>query len=81
MISAVRTSFRKCRLTLLTRNIAHADIRDPCGRNITSATPTDRVKLPYQRGSKKTGDGVERDRARCAAETGDQRSERLRNLG
>jgi len=30
-ISAVRTSFRKCRLTLLTRNIAHAD---PCGRNI-----------------------------------------------
>ena len=30
-ISAVRTLFRKCKLTLLTQNIAHAD---PCGRNI-----------------------------------------------
>ena len=38
-------------------------------------TPTDRVKLPNQRRSKKTGDGAERDRARCAAETADQRSE------
>jgi len=33
-----------------------------------SATPTDRVKLPNQHGSKKTGDGAERDRARRAAE-------------
>ena len=82
-ISAVRTSFRKCRLTLLTRNIAHAD---PCGRNIqnnavlsSAYTPTDRVKLPNQRGSKKTSDGAERDRTRRAAGTVDQRSERLRD--
>ena len=38
-------------------------------------------KLPNQRRSKKTGVGAERDRARCAAETVDQRSERLRNWG
>ena len=73
--------------TLLTRNIAHAD---PCGQNIknnyvkavlfTSATPTDQVKLPNQRRSKETSNGAERDRARCAAETADQRSERLRKL-
>ena len=57
---------------LLTRNIAHAD---PCGRKIENnavlfsralslqlqPTPTDRVKLPNQRGSKKTSDGAERD--------------------
>ena len=77
--------------TLLTRKIAHAD---PCGQNIdnsyvkavlqssfTSATPTDQVKLPNQLRGKKTGDGTERDRAQRAAETVDQRSERLRNLG
>ena len=45
----------------------------------TSATPTNWVKLPNQRGNKKTGDGAERDRARHAAETSDQRSKRLRN--
>jgi len=33
-----------------------------------------------QRRSKKTGVGAERDRARRAAETADQRSERLRKL-
>ena len=40
------------------------------------ATPTDRVKLPNQRRSKKTGDGAgaERDRARRAAETADKSS-------
>jgi len=48
------------------------------GTSFTSAIPTDRVKLPNQRRSKKTADGAERDRARCAAETVDQRSERLR---
>ena len=48
-------------------------------RAISLQLHTDRVKLPNQRGSKKTGDGAERDRARRAAETADQRSERLRN--
>ena len=75
--------------TLLTRKIAHADL---CGRNIennyvkavlyssfTSATQTDRVKLPNRHRSKKTSNGAERDRARRAAETADQRSERLRD--
>ena len=58
---------------LLTRNIVHAD---PCGQKIennavpiTSATPTDWVKLPNQRRSKKR------------PETSDQRSKRLRNWG
>ena len=35
-------------------------------------------KLPNQRRSKKTGIGVERDRARRAAETADQRLRKLR---
>ena len=38
------------------------------------------MKLPNQRRNKKTGVGAERDRARRAAETADQRSERLRKL-
>ena len=46
----------------------------------TSATLTDRVKLPNQCRSKKTSEGAERDRAQRAAETVDQRSERLRKL-
>ena len=41
----------------------------------TAYTDSDQVKLPNQRKSKKTGDGAERDRAQCAAETADQRSE------
>ena len=41
-------------------------------------TSVDGVKL-NQRRSKKTSDRAQRDRARCAAETADQRSERLRN--
>ena len=35
-------SFRKCKLTLLTRNIAHAEFK--CGRNIEKNT---RSTLPY----------------------------------
>ena len=34
------------------------------------------MKLPNQRGSKETGDGAERDRARRAAETADHAEER-----
>ena len=83
--SAVCTSFRKCRLSSFNpkhcaRRSVRAKNRKQCSP-FTSATctPTDRVKLPNQRGSKKTGDGAERDRTRRAAETADQRSERLRN--
>ena len=85
-LSAVRKSFRKCRLSSF--NPKHCARRSVRAKNrkqsstpepFTSATPTDRVKLPNQRGSKKIGDGAERDRTRRAAETADQRSERLRN--
>ena len=85
-LSAVPTSFRKCRLSSF--NPKHCARRSVRAKNrkesstpepFTSATPTDRVKLPNQRGSKKIGDGAERDRTRRAAETADQRSERLRN--
>ena len=39
-----RTSFRKCKFTLLTRNIAHAEFK--CGRNIEKNTWS-KYTLPY----------------------------------
>ena len=39
-----RTSFRKCKFTLLTRNIAHAEFK--CGRNIEKNTWW-KYTLPY----------------------------------
>ena len=79
-ISAVRTSFRKCRLSSFNpKHCARRSVRAKNRSTLEPVTPTDRVKLPNQRGRKKTGDGAERDRARRAAETADQWSERLRD--